>query len=273
MTGIIVAKKQRNTLTPFKSELRSPHIGFSPLAANYHTNNEENRSRTVGAPFESSFVRATPFFNNRSFSRHCSARLSTVKVLAAHALFSITSQTFIASHAGVFRGARISPPPPPPKAWATENRHSFPKCTQSHCTFQSLEGWTWLQGNPIINRSARNTGKALWPLINVRLRAEKVRFSQILEYSVYCINLSEGKKRRKKVTLGSRVYTIPSLWVVFSLSTLYLKTVDWSLTTRIKQRERNVVLGWAGVCGEGRNTSSPKNACVGGYEGLGCNWK
>ena len=129
---------------------------------------------------------------------------------------------------------------------------------------------TLTSGNPIITRSARNTGKALWPLINVRLRAEKVRFSQILEYSVYCINLSEGKKRRKKVTLGSRVYTIPSLWVVFSLSTLYLKTVDWSLTTRIKQRERNVVLGWAGVCGEGRNTSSPKNACVGGYEGLGC---
>ena len=27
---------------------------------------------------------------------------------------------------------------------------------------------------------------------------------------------------------------------------------------------RNVVLGWAGVGGEGRNTSSPKNACVGG---------
>ena len=29
--------------------------------------------------------------------------------------------------------------------------------------------------------------------------------------------------------------------------------------------ERNVVFGWAGVCGEGRNTSCPKNACVGGY--------
>ena len=27
--------------------------------------------------------------------------------------------------------------------------------------------------------------------------------------------------------------------------------------------ERNVVLGCEGVCGEGRNTSSPKNACVG----------
>ena len=45
-------------------------------------------------------------------------------------------------------------------------------------------------------------------------------------------------------------------WVVFSLSTLYFKTVDWSLTTPIKHWERNVVLGWAGVCGEERNTSS-----------------
>ena len=36
---------------------------------------------------------------------------------------------------------------------------------------------------------------------------------------------------------------------MFSLSALYFKTVDWSLTTRIKQWERNVVLDWAGVCG------------------------
>ena len=50
---------------------------------------------------------------------------------------------------------------------------------------------------------------------------------------------------------------------MFSVLTLYFKTVDWSLTTRIKQRERNVVLSWAGVCGEGRNTSSPKNALCG----------
>ena len=25
----------------------------------------------------------------------------------------------------------------------------------------------------------------------------------------------------------------------------------------------NIVLGWADVCGEGRNTSSPKSACLG----------
>ena len=39
---------------------------------------------------------------------------------------------------------------------------------------------------------------------------------------------------------------------------LYFETVDWSLTTQIRQWEKNVVLGRAGVCGEGRNTSSPK---------------
>ena len=57
--------------------------------------------------------------------------------------------------------------------------------------------------------------------------------SQILEFSVHCKTLA--KERRKTVTLGSRsgsrFYTITRLWVVFSLSTLYFKTVDWSLTT------------------------------------------
>ena len=28
---------------------------------------------------------------------------------------------------------------------------------------------------------------------------------------------------------------------------------------------KNVVFGWAGVCGKGSNTSPPKNACGGGY--------
>ena len=56
-------------------------------------------------------------------------------------------------------------------------------------------------------------------------------------------NLSEGKKRKEMVTLGSHFYTTTSLGVVFSLSTLYFKTVDWSLTTRIKQWERNVLFG------------------------------
>ena len=39
-------------------------------------------------------------------------------------------------------------------------------------------------------------------------------------------NLSEGKKRRKKVTLGSHFYTTTRLLVVFSLSKLYFTTVD-----------------------------------------------
>ena len=52
---------------------------------------------------------------------------------------------------------------------------------------------------------------------------------------------------------------------MFSLSTLFFKTVDWSLTKRTKQWERNVVLGGAGVCEKGRNANSPKNAYVGGY--------
>ena len=39
--------------------------------------------------------------------------------------------------------------------------------------------------------------------------------------------------------MGSHGFTLPR--VVFSPSTLYFKTVVWSLTTRIKQWERNVV--------------------------------
>ena len=59
------------------------------------------------------------------------------------------------------------------------------------------------------------------------------------------------------------------LLVTFSLSTPHWTTAYWSLTTQIKQWERNVVFGWAGVCGEGWKTSSPKNTCVGG-ESLWC---
>ena len=55
---------------------------------------------------------------------------------------------------------------------------------------------------------------------------------------------------------------------MFSLSTLYFTTLDWSFTMRIKQWERNinVVLGWAGICWEEQNTSSPEKACVGRYK-------
>ena len=47
-------------------------------------------------------------------------------------------------------------------------------------------------------------------------------------------NLSERKKRRKTVTLGSRL-------VAFSLSTLYCTTVDWSLTTQIKNNGKGML--------------------------------
>ena len=51
-------------------------------------------------------------------------------------------------------------------------------------------------------------------------------------------NLCERKKRRKKVTLGSRFYTTTSLGVMFS-NTLF-QTVYWLLTMGIKQGVRNV---------------------------------
>ena len=41
---------------------------------------------------------------------------------------------------------------------------------------------------------------------------------------------------------------------MFSLSTRYFTTADWSLTMQTKQSERNVVFGWAGICGEGLKT-------------------
>ena len=55
---------------------------------------------------------------------------------------------------------------------------------------------------------------------------------------------------------------------MFSLSTLYFTTFDWSFTMRIKQWESNinVVLGWAGICWEEQNTSSPEKACMGRYK-------
>ena len=134
----------------------------------------------------------------------------------------------------------------------TPAQHSFPKLTQSYCTFQIVETWPWPLGYPIITRSAWNTGKGLWLPLNDRLTIAKVMFGQILEYSVHSITLA-----RETVPLGLRY-----VFVLFSLSTLYFTTVDWSLTTQMKQWERDVIFGWAGVCGEGGRTSSPKNACV-----------
>ena len=116
------------------------------------------------------------------------------------------------SHAGVFRGTRISS--------LSKNN---PSTENNIPTLQILEDWPWRQANPIITPSAWNTGKAWWPLINARLGAAKVRLSQTLEYSVHCITL----EKERKVTLVSRFYTTSSLWVVFSLWTLYFKTANW----------------------------------------------
>ena len=105
---------------------------------------------------------------------------------------------------------------PPHKCLLNWGQHSFPTLSQSRCTFQILESWPCPQGNPITTRSAWDFENPSWPLINIRLRAAKVRFTQS-HFRIFHVlhNLSEGKKRRKKVTLGScsgsRFYTIKSL--------------------------------------------------------------
>ena len=83
------------------------------------------------------------------------------------------------------------------KRLLNREQHSFPKLSQSHCTFQIVETWPWPLGYPIITRSAWNTGKALWPLLNVRLTIAKVIFGQILEYSLHCITLAKEKKKKE----------------------------------------------------------------------------
>ena len=109
----------------------------------------------------------------------------------------------VASHAGIFRGACISSLPT--NACSTN---------LSHFTFQILESWPWPQRNPIITRSAWDFEKPLWPLINIRLRAARLTQSDFRILRALH-NLSEGKNRRKKVTLGShsgsRFYSITSL--------------------------------------------------------------
>ena len=101
----------------------------------------------------------------------------------------------LGSYAGVFRGARLSPSPQTP----AQPRTTFlSQTSQSNCTFQIVETWPWPLGYPIITRSAWNTGKALWPLLNVRLTIAKVIFGQILEYSVHCITLAKEKKEGKR---------------------------------------------------------------------------
>ena len=102
---------------------------------------------------------------------------------------SIAFDLVLVSHAGDFF---------PHKRLLNRRQLSFPKLSQSHCTFQILESWPWPQVDLIITRSAWNTGKAFWPLINVRFRAAKVRCSQILEYFMHCITLANERKEGKR---------------------------------------------------------------------------
>ena len=95
------------------------------------------------------------------------------------------------------RGARLLSLPT--SACSTISNIPFPNIVKSHCTFQILESWPGLLVYLIITWSCVwNTGKALWPSINVRLRAAKVRFSQILEYSVCSITLAKESKEKKE---------------------------------------------------------------------------
>ena len=82
----------------------------------------------------------------------------------------------LASHAGIFRGAQLSSSPT--NACSAENNIPFPSLANH---FALSKFWPWTQGNAI-TQSAWNTGKAFWPLINVRFRAAKVRFSPCTAY-------------------------------------------------------------------------------------------
>ena len=121
---------------------------------------------------------------------------------AAKKPFNRGSRFLIASYAGAFRGALLSSLST--NACSTENNIPFPNLANHNyfttlpITFQIVETWPRPLGYPIITRPAWNTGKALWPLLNVRLTIAKVIFGQILEYSVHCITLTQGKKEGKR---------------------------------------------------------------------------
>ena len=119
-------------------------------------------------------------------------------LLKRTALFSFVAskQTFNRGSRFLHRGYQgISSFIPHHKRLLNREQHSFPKLSQSHCTFQIVETWPWPLGYPIITRSAWNTGKALWPPLNVRLTIAKVIFGQILEYSLHCITFNSGNSR------------------------------------------------------------------------------
>ena len=68
-----------------------------------------------------------------------------------------------------------------------------------------------------------------------RLRAAKVRFSQILEYTL-CTVQHEQRKEKKEEDYWGHIFTIPQCYELHLACqrALYFITVDWSLTMRIK---------------------------------------
>ena len=119
-----------------------------------------------------------------------------------------------------------------------------------------METWPWPLGYPIITRSAWNTGKALWPLLNVRLTIAKVIFGQILEYSVHCITLA---KEKMKENGNSRVTFLSCLACQHFISQLLIG----HLPRKWNNGKGTLFSVEQAFVGEGWKTSFPKKACVG----------
>ena len=107
------------------------------------------------------------------------------------ALSSNPTLTAVASHAGVFRGACFSSLPT--NACSTEDKIPFPSLANHTVLtkFWEVDLYRRVKG--------KLSGKAFCSLINVRFRAAKVRFSQILEYCfIYCITFAKERKEGKR---------------------------------------------------------------------------
>ena len=141
---------------------------------------------------------------------------------------SLMLVVFLACRVGVFRGARILAFPA--NACSTENNIPFPNLAAGLSDNYSICKKYW---------------ESSMTRINVRLRVVKVRFTQSDFRILRALhNFSEGKKKRKKVTRGSRFYTITSLWVVFSLTTPYFKTVAWLVTYHVNKTMEKYCCSW-----------------------------
>ena len=103
---------------------------------------------------------------------------------------------FVASPAGLFRGARLSSLAT--NACSTENNIPFPSLANHIVLSKSWKVDLNLTVIWQLLDLTWNTWRAFWPLINVRFRAAKVRFSQILEYSIHCKTLAKERKEGKR---------------------------------------------------------------------------